>query len=39
MKIKTSLKKVDLRQGEQLVKRKGRLFRLNKKDPRRKARQ
>lgn len=39
MKIKTSIKKKDLVQGDQIVKRKGRLYRINKKNPRRKARQ
>jgi len=39
MKIKTSIKKKELAQGDQIVKRKGRLFRINKKNPRRKARQ
>jgi len=39
MKIKTSIKKKDLAQGDQIVTRKGRLYRINKKNPRRKARQ
>ncbi|MFT5359659.1 MAG: ribosomal protein L36 [Candidatus Paceibacteria bacterium] len=39
MKIKSSIKRSDLRNGEQLVRRKGRLYRINKADPRRKARQ
>jgi len=39
MKVKTSLKKSDLVDGDKLVKRKGRLYRINKKNPRRKARQ
>lgn len=39
MKVKHSLKKSELRNGEFLVKRKGRIYRINKKDPRRKARQ
>jgi ribosomal protein L36 len=39
MKIKTSIKKKDLAQGDQIVKRKGKLYRINKKNPRRKARQ
>jgi len=37
MKIKSSLK-VE-KKGDQLVRRKGRLYRINKNDPRRKARQ
>ena len=37
MKIKSSLKAE--KAGDQLVRRKGRLYRINKKDPRRKARQ
>ncbi len=37
MKIKSSLKAE--KNGDQLVRRKGRLYRINKKDPRRKARQ
>ncbi|MEZ4211007.1 MAG: ribosomal protein bL36 [Candidatus Paceibacterota bacterium] len=39
MKIKTSIKKKDLAQGDQIVKRNGRIYRINKKNPRRKARQ
>ena len=39
MKIKSSIKRKDLRNGEQIVRRKGRLFRINKNEPRRKARQ
>lgn len=37
MKVKSSIKKEKM--GDQIVKRKGRLYRINKKDPRRKARQ
>ena len=39
MKIKSTLKRVDLQKGEKLVRRKGVLFRINKKNPKRKARQ
>lgn len=39
MKIKSTIKAKDLRNGEFLVRRKGKLFRINKKDPSRKARQ
>jgi|GEM_PF-1597878 len=39
MKIKSSIKRKELRPGEQMVRRNGRLVRINKKDPRRKARQ
>ncbi len=39
MKIKTSIKKKDLAQGDQIVKRKGRLYRINKTNRRRNARQ
>lgn len=39
MKIKTSIKKKSLAQGDQIVKRGGKLYRINKKNPRRKARQ
>ena len=38
MKVKSSLK-ADPKKGDQLVWRKGRLYRINKRDPRRKARQ
>ncbi len=38
MKVKNSLK-ADIKKGDILVKRKGRLYRINKKNPRRKARQ
>lgn len=37
MKVKSSIKKE--KKDDQLVRRKGRLYRINKKDPRRKARQ
>ena len=37
MKVKSSLKKE--KRGDKLVRRKGRIYRINKKDPRRKARQ
>jgi large subunit ribosomal protein L36 len=37
MKVKSSLKKE--KPGDKLVRRKGRIYRINKKDPRRKARQ
>lgn len=37
MKVKSSIKKE--KAGDQIVRRKGRLYRINKKDPRRKARQ
>lgn len=37
MKVKSSLKKE--KAGDKLVKRRGRLFRINKQNPRRKARQ
>lgn len=37
MKVKSSVKKE--RPGDQIVRRKGRVYRINKKDPRRKARQ
>ncbi len=39
MKIKASIKKSSLTQGDQLVKRRGKIYRINKKNPRRKARQ
>jgi len=39
MKIKASIKRSELRNGEQIVRRKRRLFRINKNEPRRKARQ
>ncbi|MFT5280944.1 MAG: ribosomal protein L36 [Flavobacteriaceae bacterium] len=39
MKIKSSLKKADLKAGDKLVKRGKKLFRINKLNPRRKARQ
>lgn len=39
MKIKASIKKSDLVQGDQIVKRRGKIYRINKKNPRRKARQ
>lgn len=39
MKIKASIKKTGLVQGDQLVKRRGKIYRINKKNPRRKARQ
>ncbi len=39
MKIKASIKKSALVQGDQLVKRRGKIYRINKKNPRRKARQ
>ena len=38
MKVKNSLK-ADPKKGDKLVKRKGRLYRINKVNPRRKARQ
>ncbi len=37
MKVKSSIKKE--KAGDQLVRRRGKLYRINKKDPRRKARQ
>lgn len=37
MKVKTSIKKE--KPGDKLVRRRGKLYRINKKDPRRKARQ
>jgi large subunit ribosomal protein L36 len=37
MKVKSSIKKE--KAGDKLVRRKGRIYRINKKDPRRKARQ
>ncbi len=37
MKVKSSIKKSD--PNDKLVRRKGRLYRINKKNPRRKARQ
>ncbi|HET8575120.1 MAG TPA: ribosomal protein bL36 [Candidatus Paceibacterota bacterium] len=39
MKIKSSIKKADLKPGDQLVSRRGHLYRINKKDPKRKLRQ
>ncbi|MDH5441984.1 MAG: 50S ribosomal protein L36 [Candidatus Nomurabacteria bacterium] len=39
MKVKTSIKKIDLAQGDKIVRRRGRLFRINKANPRRKLRQ
>ncbi|MCC7469894.1 MAG: 50S ribosomal protein L36 [Bacteroidetes bacterium] len=39
MKIKASIKRNNLAQGDQLVKRRGKIYRINKKNPRRKARQ
>jgi len=39
MKIKASIKRKDLAQGDQIVKRRGKIYRINKKNPRRKARQ
>ncbi len=39
MKIKTSIKSVDLQKGEFMVRRRGKLFRINKKNPKRNARQ
>lgn len=42
MRVKSSIKgkkKGGLRPGEQLIRRRGKLVRINKKDPRRKARQ
>ncbi|MBP7774699.1 50S ribosomal protein L36 [Candidatus Woesebacteria bacterium] len=38
MKVKNSLK-ADTKKGDILVRRKGRLYRINKRNPRRKARQ
>jgi len=38
MKVKSSLK-ADPKQGDKLVRRKGKLYRINKRNPRRKARQ
>ncbi|PIR58896.1 MAG: 50S ribosomal protein L36 [Candidatus Pacebacteria bacterium CG10_big_fil_rev_8_21_14_0_10_56_10] len=38
MKIKSSLK-ADKKKGDKLVRRRGRLYRVNKRNPRRKARQ
>jgi large subunit ribosomal protein L36 len=38
MKVKNSLQ-IDPKKGDKLVKRKGRLYRINKRNPRRKARQ
>jgi len=39
MKILSSIKRSELKNGEQIVRRKGRLFRLSKNNPKRKARQ
>jgi ribosomal protein L36 len=39
MKIKASIKRTELAQGDQIVKRRGKIFRINKKNPRRKLRQ
>lgn len=39
MKVKASIKKTELAQGDQIVRRRGRLYRINKKNPRRKLKQ
>jgi len=39
MKVKSSLKDTDPKKGDKLVRRRGRVYRINKKNPRRKARQ
>ena len=39
MKVKSSIKKQDLADGDKIVRRKGRIYRINKKNPRRKLRQ
>ena len=39
MKIRSSIKTKDLANGDKLVRRRGRLYRINKKNPRRKMRQ
>ncbi|MFJ3906465.1 type B 50S ribosomal protein L36 [Streptomyces sp. NPDC090025] len=39
MKVRNSLRSLKARPGSQVVRRKGRVFVLNKKDPRMKARQ
>ena len=39
MKVRSSIKKKDLAQGDKLVRRKGRIYRINKQNPRRKMRQ
>mgnify|MGYP003863746775 CR=1 FL=1 len=39
MKVRTSIKRADNKRGDKLVKRRGRVYRINKLDPNRKARQ
>ena len=39
MKVKNSLSDSDPKKGDKIVMRRGRLFRINKRNPRRKARQ
>ncbi|MCR4263459.1 MAG: 50S ribosomal protein L36 [Candidatus Roizmanbacteria bacterium] len=39
MKVKNSLSDSDAKKGDKIVMRRGRLFRINKRNPRRKARQ
>ncbi|OGM28207.1 50S ribosomal protein L36 [Candidatus Woesebacteria bacterium RIFCSPHIGHO2_01_FULL_41_10] len=39
MKVVSSLKDTDPKKGDKIVRRKGKLYRINKRDPKRKARQ